>query len=546
MSSGGHILLVEDTPTQALAMSHTLERAGFQVTWVDTADGALAVLRKQRPDLIITDYHLPDMLGDELCRLIRSKISTRDIPVILLTVEEAHRLELHALQSGVDDYFEKTVRPSEFLPRIHSLLRKGRGSGRGLPREDLERPRLLLCVTLERRAISLVAGFEEMGVEVRRAFALSEAVDQRSQVDGILLDSRLLAEDRSAAWATLLDREPAAWSPPVMILAPRDDSNAFLLEAGADDVILDEVQPEVLRAKVKNQLLRHRARRENLELESRYREQELRAAMASELEEKNRELSRSYSRLQSTQSQLVHSERMAALGQMVAGMMHEINNPLAFVISNVYNVLGWLKGLDPKVVPALEARETARWRKIALRLSESLEGLERVKDLVLQLRTYSRLDEGDLKDVDVAESIASVLRILNHRLRHQRVELVQEYEFSRPLACHPGAFNQVVMNLVGNALDELPDGGRLVLRTELWEGNFRLLVSDDGPGIPEALRQRIFEPFVTTKPAGKGTGLGLAISRQIVEGHGGTLSLLPRDSGATFAVTIPLLEAARP
>lgn len=538
-----HILLVEDSPTQAMGMISALETAGFEVNWVTTADQALLALAQERPDLVITDYHLPDMLGDELCRMIRSRFDTRDIPVILLTVEEAHRLEVRALQSGVDDFFEKTVTPSEILPRVHSLLRKGRGSGPGLIGQAMQRPRLLLGVVGRTRQEALAASFEELGFEIRRVENLTQALELRDQVDGLLLDASLVAEDQSGAWQALLDRDAGTQSSPLIILAPRDESNAFLLEAGADDVIVNETEPEVLRLKVKNQVLRHRVRKENLDLEGRYREQELRAAMASELEQKNLELSLSYQRLQDTQGQLVHSERMAALGQMVAGMAHEINNPLAYVTANVHNVLGWLAGLDEVVKPVLDPPQGQRWEKSQRRLKESLDGLERVKELVLQLRTYSRLDESELKTIDVEDSVRSVLRIIGHRVRQQSVELIEQYHYPAPLECQPGAFNQVVMNLMTNALDAVPEGGQVILRTEDSDLGFRLTVSDNGPGVAEALREKLFEPFFTTKPAGQGTGLGLAISRQIMERHGGTLTLEPEQAGlTTFAIVIPQPE----
>ena len=539
-----HILLIESSAARAEEMLHTLERAGFEVDWQTTADNALATLAVRRPDLVIVDFHLPDLLGDEFCKMMRSRWDTRDVPVILLTAREADRLALRALQSGVDDYFEKSVQPSAILPRVQSLLRKGRAeAARRLPTvPPLGRPRLLLG-TERRTRLSLAAiigGFEDLGVEVRLIHSLQQVLSERERIDGILLTAGVLAEDQSGCWPTLLDREATALAPPLMILAPPAHSNAFLLEAGADDVIDDETEPELLCLKVKNQILRHRVRKENLELESRYREQELRASMASALEEKNRELSLSYQRLQETQSQLVHSERMAALGQMVAGMAHEINNPLAYVTGNIHNVMGWLSTLDGVVLPALDPRQAERWDKIRRRLAESLEGLERVKELVLQLRTYSRLDEAEFKAIDVEDSVLSVLRIISHRLREQEVELSAEYQYRHPLECNPGAFNQVVMNLVSNALDAVPRGGRITLVTREREGRFQLVVRDNGPGVPAAIRERLFEPFFTTKPVGKGTGLGLAISRQIVEAHGGVLLLEePEDGLTTFSVILP-------
>jgi two-component system NtrC family sensor kinase len=167
-------------------------------------------------------------------------------------------------------------------------------------------------------------------------------------------------------------------------------------------------------------------------------------------------------------------------------------------------------------------------------------GLERVRDLVTKLRTFSRLDEGAFKQADVRENIESVLAILRHRVA-DGVTIRADYAENNLIWCYPAPLNQVVMNLVSNALDAVDGAGTVDIRTERQGTAFRIVVADDGPGLPAGIRDRIFEPFFTTKPVGKGMGLGLAISYRIVQSHDGKIAVEPRDGGgARFVVTIPL------
>ena len=184
--------------------------------------------------------------------------------------------------------------------------------------------------------------------------------------------------------------------------------------------------------------------------------------------------------------------------------------------------------------------KAARWGKVGRRLEESLNGLGRVKELVLQLRTFSRLDEAQRKPIDVSESIESALVLLRHQFKAKEVEIVKLFDFTQPLTCHPGPFNQLVVNLLSNALDAVARGGRVTITTQLEGAGLHLCVADNGDGIPYAEREKVFTPFYTTKPAGHGTGLGLAICRRIVEQHQGKIAVEgPEDQGARLVVWLP-------
>jgi two-component system NtrC family sensor kinase len=172
-------------------------------------------------------------------------------------------------------------------------------------------------------------------------------------------------------------------------------------------------------------------------------------------------------------------------------------------------------------------------------------GLERIRELVLKLRTFSRLDEGERKIANIQQCIDSVLTILGHRLRHH-IEVDAQFEEPSELDCYPSLLNQALMNLIANAIDAIDSAGpsgHITIRGRVRDANYVLTIQDDGAGIPEDVRERVFDPFFTTKEVGKGTGLGLSITYSIVKKHGGQLDLLPAPEQGTIAeLTLPLVS----
>jgi two-component system NtrC family sensor kinase len=173
-------------------------------------------------------------------------------------------------------------------------------------------------------------------------------------------------------------------------------------------------------------------------------------------------------------------------------------------------------------------------------------GLSRIRELVVKLRTFSRLDEGERKRISVRECVEAVLTILGHRLRG-RVEVITSFGATDEIECYASLLNQAIMNLVSNAIDAMAGTGRLEISTGAEGERYTIAISDTGPGIPPELRERVLEPFFTTKPVGEGTGLGLSITYSIVQKHGGTLELREAPGGGTLAViSIPFsLSEAR-
>jgi two-component system NtrC family sensor kinase len=262
--------------------------------------------------------------------------------------------------------------------------------------------------------------------------------------------------------------------------------------------------------------------------------------LAEKLIRVNRELEEANRRLKDIQAQLIQTGKMASLGRLVAGIAHEINNPLAFVLNNLFIVENGLDRVIPEAAPHLSELSLRKLRKVRARLAEMGEGLNRVKEPIVNLRSFSRLDEGEFKTIDVGASIDSVLRFLKHKM-NGRIRVEKRYGAARRLSCYAGRLNQVWMNLLDNAVDAIAGAGKIVIRTSQADGLVVISVRDSGVGIPETIRGRIFDPFFTTKAVGQGTGLGLAISYGIVQDHHGSIEVESEIGvGTEFSVKIPL------
>jgi two-component system, NtrC family, sensor kinase len=409
--------------------------------------------------------------------------------------------------------------------------------------DDVEANLVALSSLLEGercRVVSARSGEEALRLLLRETFAV------------ILLDVEMPGMDGPEV-ARLARMSHATRDIPIIFLTASPDAEQHVGRAygsGAFDFLLKPLDSHVLRSKVRVFLELYRGRQRlaqaNRELAEKNRElrafAEAEASIASSLRQTNGELQVAYRELQATQSQLVQSAKMASLGELVAGVAHEINNPLAFVMSHLETIAKGLQSLRAEAPETPSPRAEEQWTRVTARLAEAQNGLCRIRDLVLKLRTFSRLDEGDRKTVSVGECIDSVLTILGHRLKeHVRVEL----DLRPPdlLDCYPSLLNQVLLNLVANSVDAMDGRGtvRIGAGASSAGDRFVITVADTGSGIPREVRERVLEPFFTTKPVGQGTGLGLSIAFSIVKKHEGTLVLDDAPGGGTLAtITLPL------
>ncbi|MBD2120810.1 ATP-binding protein [Trichocoleus sp. FACHB-262] len=285
------------------------------------------------------------------------------------------------------------------------------------------------------------------------------------------------------------------------------------------------------------------------------------------VEDRTTELKNALTELQRTQAQMLQSEKMSSLGQLVAGIAHEINNPVNFIYGNlgyaqkyIRDLLGFLQLYqqhDPHPVPevktAAEAIDLEFLQADLPKILSSMQvGTDRIRQIVLSLRNFSRMDEAEIKRVNIHEGIDSTLLILQHRLKahshRPEIEVIKNYGDLPLVECYAGQLNQVFMNILVNAIDaleELPEINNpsqieisTVVVDEKW---IQIAIADNGPGIPKDVQARIFNPFFTTKPVGKGTGMGMSISYQIItERHRGKLECLSHSGeGTQFIIHIP-------
>ena len=259
-----------------------------------------------------------------------------------------------------------------------------------------------------------------------------------------------------------------------------------------------------------------------------------------ELRKANHELREAKRKLEKTQVQLIHQQRLALQGQLLADFAHEIRNPLSFVGNNLCLIEAWLDDLDPEMQFRPSEPSFGTKTKALSWLGGIRQGLDCIDKLALDLRTFSRLDENEFKAVDVCDRIDSVLLMLRHQMDN-RIHVEKVYGSARTLHCCAGRLNQLLMNLISNAVAAIAEKGNIVITTSQTAELFLIAVRDTGAGIPESIRNNIFEPFFSTKPFGEGLGLGLSISHRIVKDHGGSIEFQSEEGvGTEFSVRIPV------
>jgi two-component system, NtrC family, sensor kinase len=370
--------------------------------------------------------------------------------------------------------------------------------------------------------------------------------------DLVLLDIMMPGMDGFEVLRQLRSDAATADIPVIFITALRDDEGeekGFAL--GAADYIHKPIRGPVVLARVRAQL-QARAAREILRKNN--------ARLERKIEE-------SAQALETAQMQLIQSEKMAAMGQLAAGVAHEINNPIGFVGSNLgtldnylrdifslldaYEQAGHALGDPPALAPVEEMRrkiDIAYLRRdIGDLLAESREGVMRVRRIVQDLQSFSRSGDSGWQWADVHQGIEAMLKIASSELRYH-CSIVRRYGTLPPIWCIPSQLNQVFMNLLINAGQAVADKGEIVIVTEaLGDDTVCIRVIDNGCGIPPENLERIFDPFFTSKPVGKGTGLGLSISWGIVRRHGGDIAVESSPGkGTTFSVTLPVRPSEQP
>lgn len=448
---------------------------------------------------------------------------------------------------------------------------------------------IILIVDDKAANLGVLSDFlDEEGFEVRVARDGESALEKANYEPPsmILLDVMMPGIDGFETCCRLKNNSATAEIPIIFMTALSDVVDKVKgLSLGAVDYITKPFQPDEVLARVKLHLklqkFTKKINEQNLqlkqEIQERYEAQMALKKLTEELEDKVNErthkLSDALNILQQTQLQLVQTEKLATLGQLVAGVAHEINNPLSSISGNLACVEDFLENIMEHLrlyqenypIPAPIIKEHAEEIELDYLLEDvpkiiaSMKvGAERIQALSLSLRRFYRSDSSKKEPVNLHEGIDSTLLILHHRLKGKGnrppIEVVKKYGDIPAVTCYPGQINQVFMNLIANAIDAIEEAGnigcfsskskrKIEIHTEFLNSEFVMLrIADNGGGMTEEVKKKIFEPMFTTKPIGQGTGLGLSISRSIIEEkHGGKLICHSTiTEGSEFIIHLPI------
>ena len=525
----------------------------------------------------------PDKFQDEYAHLLKHEAEIRDIWAELkVFAAEAPPMDKHlaTIPAFLRTYDGVTQRYAQKLVLQVQQIRKLNLS---LPTDVEQAQRIMLAFTNSDLALKFDGISDDLVGLIDQAYQKLKEAELLQQQAGEIAQKVVVASiGLSVAMAILLAMFTSrAITQPIQALTSvarrsTEESN-FELQATVeqDDEIgtLANAFNRLIRT-VQQLLQQQQTANEQLEAYSQTLESQV-EVRTQELNDKNTQLQQLLKELQHTYVQMVQSEKMSVLGQMVAGVAHEINNPVNFIYGNLAHVREYAHNLLAFVQlyqkhysnPASEIQAASDALDIEFvqsdlpKILDSMKlGTDRIRKIVLSLRNFSRLDEADFKAVDLHEGIDSTLLILQHRLKDRSdcpaIPIILDYSSLPLVECYPGQINQVFMNVLANAIDALEEANvkrtyqeieknpsQITIRTSIIDSKWvEIAISDNGTGMPESVRKRTFDPFFTTKAVGKGTGMGMPISYQIVTGkHGGKLDCFSTlGEGTEFIIQIPV------
>ncbi|RMH76717.1 MAG: hybrid sensor histidine kinase/response regulator [Cyanobacteria bacterium J007] len=615
------ILVVDDTPDNLRVVSAILVDRGYQVGKALNGQLALMACKHLSPDLILLDINMPEMNGYEVCKKLKTNPQTQEIPIIFISALDDVLDKVKAFEVGGVDYITKPFQSAEVISRVDSHLKLRslqialQAQNDSLEREIEQRQKIQEALELsEAQNLALLNAIPDLMLRI--------------SADGIFLDYRMAKNsddaNQNSVRANLLTSFAASTSSPggdrlsPSYTNPQSNPHLKLHASLFPEVDRPEQHNPYIGQKLTDILsedlafwMMHYTQQTLMtsqmqvgefvqQIDRRWHGYEARfvksgpsevLAIVRDISERNQaeaerlkteailraqkqQLEKTLSDLKQAQAQLIQSEKMASLGQLVAGIAHEINNPINFIYGNV----SYLKQYAIELLKALEFYQhefkggdrddgddldldflKSDTQKI---LNSMQNGADRIRKIVTSLRNFARLDEAEMKCVDLHEGIESSLVLVRHRLQREagdrQIQVIKEYGDLPKVMCYPSQLNEVFFNLLNNAIDTIEeklktttgsseaeddDRGWIRIRTETTaEGTVTIRIADSGLGIPESARSRLFDPFFTTKSPGSGTGLGLSVSYQIVvqKHHGQILCDSTPGRGTEFILKIPI------
>lgn len=551
----GNILIVDDLPENLQLLSDALLNLGYTVRSVTSGRMALKTVQVKRPDVILLDVKMPEMDGYQVCRLLKHNENFNSIPVIFISALDDVFDKVTAFKSGGIDYITKPFQIEEVVARLENQLTIQRQQW--LLEQEVSQRRETEEVLYQSRA--LLASVLNSSLD---GVAAMEAV--RDRTTGDIQDFRCLVANPVIARALGNRREDTIGKLVLKKLLSHLDPELFdrfvnVVETG------ETLQQNFYDKSGESSWFHFVAVKLGDGFAITIRDITARKKAEFQLQQQAESLELTLRELKRTQAQLIQSEKMSSIGNLVAGVAHEINNPVNFIHANLRPANEYFQDLlnlvklyqehfpnpPTKVTAQIDAINLDFLKEDLLKLLNSMRvGTDRIREIVLSLRNFSRHDESECKRVNIHQGIDSTLMILQHRLKQTRenseILVIKDYDQLPPIECYSGQLNQVFMQLLNNAIDSvsaqcMEEQGEIKIKTQLISNNrISIKISDNGLGIPQEIQSKLFDPFFTTKPVGKGTGLGLFISHQIVVNkHSGNLYCNSQiGQGAEFVVEI--------
>ncbi|MDA8141787.1 MAG: response regulator [Desulfobacteraceae bacterium] len=568
------ILIAEDDFISRNLLKRMLTDMGHQVVEVENGRQAWDLLRKRLIRFVVSDWMMPEMDGLELCRNIRAAAFDGYIYMIVLTAKDRKKDLVEVFQAGADDYIPKPFDPEELRARIMTGLRV-------IDLEERHKRMQSSLIDSHNDLLSIIDALQEQILVInseRRVVTANQAFCRALGVSPIELVGEHLAapsEDnqKQSLQSKILQMAQEAFE------TGRSGEHRHLHQGqqGAPVYYQFTSLPMVDEtAQVAQVILVGKEIHQDHDPEEEHgvRGDQI-STKDNNQEDKNREIEVLRQQLALTRNQMLQSEKMAAIGQLSAGVAHEINNPTGFVSNNLNTLkeyqqgIATLIGLYRQLGDLLQAESNPSTFSSGLMeklnavakleqelkidfllgditdlISDCLEGTRRIKKIVADLKHFVHPGEDAWQLVDINEGLTTTLNVVNHEIKYRAVVETELSELPM-VNGYPQELNQVFMNLLVNAAQAMDKNGRIRIKSRLCDRWAEVIVQDTGCGIPAENLSKIFEPFFTTKEAGKGTGLGLYIVRNIVEKHKGSIDVESKiGEGTTFTIHLPVPSQA--
>ncbi len=572
MNSTMEILIVDDDFITRSLLKKMLFEMGHQVVEAENGMQAWELLQKRHIQLVISDWVMPEMDGVELCRNIRNEVFPGYTYVIMITAKDRKKDLVEVFSSGADDYIPKPLEVEEIRARVLTGLRVIDFEQRHKRMaENLIESRNKLRVVIDALQEEIVAvDMNYQIVAANRSFArhagstiekivgtncmdLAETGLQKYCFDSVKpMVKAVLASGKSQDICHhILDEQGySVYKKTACIPISKENGKVSQVLVVIKDITEDRQKSEKIRS-LNDQLI----------------------LSAEQLETKNKRLKTAMARLEETQAHMLQTEKMASIGQLSAGVAHEINNPTGFVRSNLktlddyqkdivalikkYQELagevrsGLTAGMDTNQIENLLSDIASFENEIEIGdiledisdlINDCLEGTERIKKIVYDLKDFAHPGEDNLQSIDINKGLISTLNVVNNEIKY-KADLETDLGDIQTVRGYPQQLNQVFMNILVNAAQAMNEKGRIRVVTRQEGDDVVVAISDTGCGIAPENLNKIFDPFYTTKEVGKGTGLGMNIAYNIIKKHHGTIQV---DSelcrGTTFTIRIPSMD----